>query len=75
MSPDAQRARTGSFNDLAFSPLFTVIDEPGVVAAYDPLLLSAAVPVAMSYLEWLQAEYNAELARLNREVDMGWYQQ
>ncbi|KAH0286513.1 hypothetical protein M436DRAFT_65537 [Aureobasidium namibiae CBS 147.97] len=72
---DAQRAPTGSFNDLAFSPIFTTIDESGVIAPYDPLLAPAAAPVEMTYLEWLQAEYNAELARLNHEVDMGWYQQ
>jgi len=46
-----------------------------VIALYHPFLVPAAAPVAMTYLEWLQAEYNAELARLHREEDMGWYQQ
>ena len=67
--------QTGSDN-LAFSPLFTVIDEPGVVAPYDPLLVPAAAPTApaaMTYLEWLQIEYEAEMARLNGGAEMEWY--
>lgn len=66
-------------NNLGFSAVFTTIDEPGVVARYDPRLFSGATsfaPVpsgAMSYLEWLQIEYDAEMARLTGGAEMDWY--